>query len=88
MNLIDSMLLAVSDEEKNSKEDVALVLSYLPQIQESLQNQTKSWNMLKSFEQTKETVASLFEKKEKFVDMLMIALFLLMLSSRKQFHRW
>ena len=34
MNLVDSMLLAVSNEEKNSKEDVALVLSYLPQIEE------------------------------------------------------
>ena len=53
MNLIDTMMLVVSDEEKKSKDDVALVLSYLPQIEESLQNQIKSWNMLKSLELAK-----------------------------------
>ena len=63
MNLIDAMMVVVSDEEKNSKDDVALVLSYLPQIEESLQNQIKSWNMLKSLELTKEKVTSLFAKE-------------------------
>ena len=64
MNLIDAMMLVdVSDEEKNSKDDVALVLSYLPQIEESLQNQTKSWNMLKSLELSKGKVTSLFPKE-------------------------
>ena len=41
MNLIDALMLVVNDEEKNSKDDVALVLSYLPQIEEFL-NQNKS----------------------------------------------
>ena len=62
MNLIDDMLV-VSDEERNSKDDVALVLSYLPQIEESLQNQTKSWNMFKSLELSKDKVTSLFTKE-------------------------
>ena len=63
MNLIDAMMLIFSDEEKNCKDDVAPVLSYLSQIEESLQNQTKSWNMLKSLELTKEKVTSLFAKE-------------------------
>ena len=69
MNLIDAMMLVdVSDEEKNSKDDVALVLSYLPQIEESLQNQSKSWNMLKSLELSKDKVTSLFTKVRRHVN--------------------
>ena len=63
INLIDAMMLVVSDEEKNSKDDVALVLSYLPQVEESLQNIIKSWNMRKSLELSKEKVTSLFTKE-------------------------
>ena len=50
-------------QKKNSKDDVALALSYLPEIEESLQNQTKSWNTLKSLELSKDKVTSLFKKE-------------------------
>ena len=63
MTLIDAVMLVVGDEEKNRKEDIALLLSYLPQIEESLQNQTKSWSMLKSLELSKDKVTSLFTKE-------------------------
>ena len=62
MNLIDALMLVVNYEEKNSKDDVALVLSYLSQIEESL-NQTKSQNTLKSLELSKNKVTLLFIKE-------------------------
>ena len=38
-DLVDAMMAVVDDVGKNSKDDAALVLSYLPQIEETLQNQ-------------------------------------------------
>ena len=87
MTLIDAVMLVVGDEEKNSKEDIALLLSYLPQIEESLQNQTKSWNMLKSLNYQMRKSHLYLQKKERFVGMLMTVLLLLMRSPRNRIHR-
>ena len=63
-NIITAMKTIVDDENKNTKEDSVHVRSYILQIEESLQNQIKSWNTLKSLGLSTEKLGELFQKQQ------------------------
>ena len=55
-----AMLAIVNDENMNSKEDATHVRAYLNQIEETLRDLTKSWNMFKLLNLTNEKLDELF----------------------------
>ena len=55
-----TMLAIVTDPAKNDKEDATTVRSHLHQIEDLLQDQTKSWNALKVLPLTEEKRTELF----------------------------
>ena len=60
---VDTMMGIVNDADKNTRDDAALVMSHMSQVEESLQIQTKSWNALKSMELPADKMTTLFNKQ-------------------------
>ena len=61
---VNLMTTHISDEEHTSKEDANVVRTYLNQIDESLGEQTKSWNVMKSLPLKPDTLNKVFSKEE------------------------
>ena len=59
-----AMLAIVNDENMNSKEDATHVRAYLNQIEETLRDLTKSWNMFKLLNLTNEKLDELFATQQ------------------------
>ena len=62
-HIVDAMKVIVDDDARSSKEDSALVMSHLPQVEETLANLTKSWNSLKSLQLSADKLTQLFAKQ-------------------------